>query len=90
MEALNKSHSEKVNVIAISMDEDLAALEKFFADKSLDLPVYHGDATIAKKFRIESIPTMLIFDKSGKLIFNEPGIFPHSMLSAMADKVASQ
>lgn len=90
MEALNKSHAEKVNVITISMDENLAALEKFFEDKSLDLPVFHGDVTIAKEFRIDSIPTMLIFDKAGKLVFNEPGIFPHSMLSAMADKVASE
>ena len=90
MEQLNKSHGDKVNIISVSLDEKVGALQKFFADKALDLPVYHGDQAFGRKFSIESIPTMLIFDKTGQLIFSEAGIFPHSMLSAMADKLAAE
>lgn len=90
MEHLNKTHGDKVNVITISVDDNVAALEKFFEKKTLDLPVYHGNEALARKFNIESIPTMLIFNKAGQLVLGEPGIFPHSMLSAMADKLAAE
>lgn len=90
LEALYKSHGDRVNILAVSMDESKTALSKFFEEKTLDLPVYHGDEALARKFGIEAIPTMLIFDKGGQLIMNEAGVFPHSMLSAMADKLAAQ
>lgn len=90
MEQLNKSHGDKVNIISVSLDEKVEALETYFSDTKLDLPVYHGDRAFGEKFGIESIPTMLIFNKTGQLIFGEPGIFPHSMLSAMADKLVAE
>ena len=89
LEALRASHGDKVNIITVSLDENLAALDTFLAKKKLDLPVYHGDEAIARKFGVEAIPTLLMFDKTGKMIFGKPGVFPHSMLKVMADKLAS-
>jgi len=90
MEQLNKSHGDKLNIITISLDDNVAFLDEFFKDGLLDLPVYFGDDAIAQKFDISAIPTLTIFNKEGKLTFSKAGIFPHSMLKAMADKLIEQ
>lgn len=86
MEALNKSHGDKVNIITISLDENVEALDDFFSNGKLDLPVYHGDDAIARRYQIEAIPTLVIFDKTGKSVFNRAGVFPHSMLEGMVKR----
>jgi len=90
MEKLNQTYSDKVNVITISLDEKVEALHQFFNGKDLDLPVYMGDEAIARKFGVEAIPTLVIFDKNGQQIFGKAGIFPHAMLEKMVDKMAGQ
>ncbi len=85
LETLNKTHGDKVNVMAVSLDEQEQALKQFFNGKKLDLPVYHGDEALGRKFNVEAIPTLIIFDKTGKMVFNQPGVFPHSMLERMVD-----
>lgn len=90
LEQLNKTYGDKVNILAISLDEDVAALDAFFADKKIELPVYIGDQAIARKFEVEAIPTLALIDKNGKLIFAKPGVFPYAMLQRMADKLLGQ
>jgi len=87
MEQLNKSHGDKMNIITISLDEKVEALDEFFKNGKLDLPVYWGDDAIARKFEISAIPSLVIFNKEGKKTFGQAGIFPHSMLKAMADNL---
>ena len=87
LEALHQSHGDRVNVVALSMDDKIEALEKYAATHPMNLPVYFGDQALARKFNIEAIPTMVIYDKAGKLIFNQAGVFPQSMLGAMVDKL---
>ena len=90
MEALNASHGDRVNVITVSLDENVEALDAFFKDGKIDLPVYHGDDAIARKFGVEAIPTLVMFDKKGQQTFAKAGVFPHAMLTAMAEKLAGQ
>lgn len=90
MEQLNKSHGDKMNIITISLDENMAALDAFFKKGRLDLPVYIGDQAIAEKFNVSAIPTLVIFDKNGKMTFSQPGVFPHSMLMSMVEKMTRQ
>lgn len=85
--ALRQSHGDKVNIIALSVDEKVEALEKYLEKSPMDLPVYWGDQALARKFRVEAIPTLVIFDKTGKQIFGQAGVYPQSMLGAMADKL---
>ena len=87
MEALFRSHGDKMQVLSISLDERKDALETFFQKNSLDMPVHHGDMDLARRLNISSIPTVVIFDKAGEQVFARSGVFPHSMLEAMADKV---
>ncbi len=90
MEKLNKSHGDKINILAVSLDEKVEALDAFFAKQKVDLPVYMGDQAIAQKYEVEAIPTLAFFDKTGKLTFAKAGAFPYAMLQAMAEKMIGQ
>ena len=88
MEALARSHADRINVVTVSLDDKKEALDKFFAKETLAVPVYHGHRELAQKFNVSAIPTLVIFDAAGEQVFSRSGVFPHSMLEAMADKVA--
>jgi len=90
MEQLQKTRGDQVNVIALSVDENRKALQRYLDKKPMELTVAWGDQQIARDHNVEAIPTLLIFDKSGKKIFGQPGVFPASMLGAMADKLVSE
>lgn len=85
LEALGKDRGDEVNVFTVSLDEKREALETYFADHTLDLPVFHGSEDLAHKFGVQAIPTLVLFDAEGKTIFAKPGLFPQSMLNAMVD-----
>ena len=87
LEKFQETHGDRINLIALSMDDKVEALEKYTAKHPVNLPVYWGDQAMARKFRVEAIPTLVIFDKTGKQVFSQAGIFPHSMLGAMADNL---
>ncbi len=90
LEALKASHGDKINIITVSLDEDVAALDTYFAKNNFDLPVYLGNKSIARKFRVASIPMLLVFDGDGNKIFDRAGVFPHSMLVKVVDRLTSR
>ncbi|EGB15717.1 alkyl hydroperoxide reductase/ Thiol specific antioxidant/ Mal allergen [Pseudodesulfovibrio mercurii] len=87
LEELRKTKGDKINIVALSVDENRDALTRYMDKHPMDVPVYWGDQAVARKFRVEAIPTLVIFDKTGKQIFAQAGVFPGSMLGAMADKL---
>ncbi|WP_272698977.1 TlpA family protein disulfide reductase [Desulfovibrio sp. Fe33] len=87
LEALRKVRGDQVNIIALSVDERVEALERYLEKNPMDVSVYLGDQELARDFRVEAIPTLVIFDKTGKHIFSQAGVFPGSMLGAMVDKL---
>lgn len=90
LEKLAQSHGDKVNIIALSVDERKAALDTFYKDKEPGLPVYHSDQALAARFDVTAIPTMVFFNKSGEPVFSRPGAFPYDMLTALADKLVAE
>ncbi|QGY39863.1 thioredoxin fold domain-containing protein [Pseudodesulfovibrio cashew] len=90
MEKLAQSHGDKVNVITVSVDERRELLTRYFQDKEQPLPVYWGGEDLVRKFGVEAIPTLVLFNKSGEPVFSRPGAFPYSMLTAMADKLNAE
>lgn len=87
LEQLQATHGDKVNIVALSLDEDKAALEKYLAKKPLNVPVYWGDKDVAREFEVSAIPMLVIFDKKGQMTFGQAGVFPHPMLGAMVEKL---
>ena len=89
MEALAMSHGDKANVVAVSLDEKPAALVGYLEKNPLQMPVFLGDQKLAARFRIEAIPTLVIFDKTGKQVFAKPGAFPLAMLQKVVDDLTA-
>ena len=89
MEALAMSHGDKANIVAVSLDENPAALEAYLEKNPLQMPVFLGDQKLAARFRIEAIPTLVIFDKTGKQVFAKPGAFPLAMLQKVVDDLTA-
>lgn len=89
MEALAMSHGTKANVISVSLDESLPALESYLEKRPMELPVFLGDKALADRFGIEAIPTLVIFDKTGRQVFAKPGMFPLPMLQKVVDDLTA-
>jgi thiol-disulfide isomerase/thioredoxin len=87
LETLQKDKGGQVNLVALSVDESRGALERYMAKHPMGVPVHWGGQDLARKFKVEAIPTLVIFDKAGKQIFSQAGVFPGSMLGAMVDKL---
>jgi thiol-disulfide isomerase/thioredoxin len=67
----NEFGPKGLEIIGISLDEDRAEMKKAIESAKLDWP-HHFDGKgwqnkIAQKFGVESIPSVWLFDKSGKL-----------------------
>ncbi|MUM77421.1 redoxin domain-containing protein [Pseudodesulfovibrio sp. F-1] len=90
MERFHASRSADVTILSVSLDESEPALRAFFEDKSTTLPVYHGDESLAARFEVEAIPTLVVFDAGGRQIFSRAGVFPLPMLEALADQLAAR
>jgi thiol-disulfide isomerase/thioredoxin len=65
-------HVQGFEVVAISVDEDRAALDRFLKEKPLPWTVLH-DGTFqtnpfARKYGLPGIPTMILVDREGKVM----------------------
>jgi thiol-disulfide isomerase/thioredoxin len=69
--AYEKLHAKGFEIVGISFDQKKDALEQFVKDKSLAWPQYFdgkgGANKFGQEFGIQSIPTMWLVDKQGKL-----------------------
>ena len=71
-EVYDKYHERGFEVIAISLDTDRAALERFVKQKGLPWPQYFDgkgwDNAIAAKYGIRSAPTLWLVGRDGKVV----------------------
>lgn len=87
---LQETHGDQVNVITVSMDDKVEALEKFYSDGKPEVQTFHGDHDLARQFGVEAIPTLVLFDGQGEPVFARPGVFPHEMLVILIEKATQQ
>ena len=74
--AYDKYHAEGFEVVAVSLDDDRAALEKFVKDKDLPWPQVFFDEEgkrgwqnpVAKRHGVEGIPATFLLDREGFLV----------------------
>ncbi len=66
--AYEKYHAKGFEVIAVSLDQDEAALKKFVEEQKMPwAQIYEGASAIAEKFGVESIPTTFLINAEGKI-----------------------
>ncbi|MDP2846874.1 MAG: TlpA disulfide reductase family protein [Humidesulfovibrio sp.] len=81
-----KYPKEKLDVMAISVDDTEQVMGEFLMTRPTTLDVYLSKAEVGSEFGVKSIPALYILDKNGQVAFNSAGVYPFEML----DSVISQ
>lgn len=63
----------RIEFLMVDMDSDLVKSDKFMVKKDYDLDVYRPVSEIPKEFYTGTLPTTLVFDPDGQLIFRHEG-----------------
>jgi thiol:disulfide interchange protein DsbD len=85
--SFNKLHQDYGNkgvaVLGIGMDEEGAdTLRPFLAKHPMQYPVGVGSSDMNEKYKLESLPVTLVFDRSGNQIKRFEGFTPENELAA--------
>ena len=71
VETYEKFRDQGFEIVGISLDSDKAALEKFTTDNKMTWPQFFDgkgwENELAQRFKIQSVPTMWLLDREGKL-----------------------
>lgn len=75
MQSLQNRYAERgLTIVAIDLDRDRSQAEKFLRRMKPTFAVrFDQDASLAKLFELEAMPTSLLFDRRGKLIRRHEG-----------------
>jgi thiol-disulfide isomerase/thioredoxin len=78
MPSINKLYSQfkddpNVVFILVDADSDLPKAQKFLDRKHYTFPVYQAASDIPEQLFKGSLPTTVVFDKKGRISFNEEG-----------------
>lgn len=88
MEQLQKTHGDKVNILALALDDKKEAVVRYFNKKKmLDVPVYWGSNDVAATFKVQAVPTMVVFTQDTKVVFNDAGIVPYEQMVKWIDQL---
>jgi len=90
VEAYEKFKDQGFEIVGISLDQDKSALEKFTAGNKMTWPQFFDgkgwDNELAKRFEIQSVPTMWLLDREGKLADPNPRDRLEKAIQAALDK----
>jgi thiol-disulfide isomerase/thioredoxin len=91
VETYEKYHAQGFEIVGISLDEDKGALEKFTAQNKMTWPQFFDgkgwENEFAQRFKIQSVPTLWLLDREGKLIDASPrGRLDEAVEAALAAK----
>lgn len=91
VEAYNKFKDRGFEIIGISLDKDKSALTKFTKDNKMPWPQFFDgkgwDNEISQRFQIQSVPTMWLLDREGKLADPAPrGRLEQAIEAALSEK----
>jgi len=77
---LSEKFKDKSNVVfmMVDMDADMKKSKKFFQKNGYNLKVYIPASQISPDYFSGALPTTLLFDKSGKLVFKHEGVADYS------------
>jgi peroxiredoxin len=86
-----KFKDQGFTIVGISLDEDKGALEKFTTENKMTWPQFFDgqgwENEMAKRFKIQTVPTMWLLDREGKLIDANPrGRLEQAVAAAVAAK----
>lgn len=76
VETYGKFKDRGFEIVGISLDQDKPALEKFTAENKMTWPQFFDgkgwENALAQRFKIQTVPTMWLLDREGKLLDANP------------------
>ncbi len=87
----NKYKDSGFIVLGVGLDNK-KALKNFQAQLQIPYPILLGTKEVAKAYNVQYIPTMILYDRNGKVVKREVGLNPELevMLDALVDSLLSQ
>ena len=71
IEEFYKENKDKVALLAISIKESEEKLKSFVRKKKISYPVaLDSDGSIAKLYNVRGVPTVIVVDKDGKILYS--------------------
>lgn len=65
---------ENLEFMMIALDEDFEKSKKYIGDKRYPFPLFHASHGLNPSLQSQSIPTTLVVDPSGKIVFYHEGM----------------
>ncbi len=87
----NKYKEKGFMVLGIGLDEE-EALRNYQSQVKIPYPILLGNKKVAKLYDVSAIPTMVIYDKKGKLVKRQVGMSPEleGQLDTFIDSLLSE
>ncbi len=90
VETYEKFKDRGFEIVGISLDNDKSALEKFTAENQMTWPQFFDgkgwDNEVAQRFKIQSVPTMWLLGRDGKLVDPAPRTRLEQAVAAALDQ----
>lgn len=65
---------EQVEFLMIALDKDFEKSKKYIADKGFGFPVFHASNGLNRTLQSQSIPTTLVINPKGEVVFYHEGM----------------
>lgn len=70
---IEKEFGDKIKVVTVSFDYDLAETQATVKDKNINYLVLQGDAIFDQNYDLRSFPSYFVIDSDGTIIYSERG-----------------
>jgi len=81
---------DKVTILGISLDEDQALVPPFVGKYGINYPVRMASMDVLRMFSIRSVPHNAVYDVTGRLAANQPGLIAEEDFKAFIDRLLEQ
>jgi peroxiredoxin len=86
VDIFNKYKNKDVQFIGVS-DEDISTLKSFTAYYDINYPILIDDKNIMTAWGIRAIPTTFVFDRNGKIVFENVGMMTGEQIRNVIEDV---
>jgi len=80
----------KVAILGISLDEDPALVPPFVGKYGINYPVRMASRDVLRMFNIRSVPHNTVYDATGRLAVNQPGLIAEEDFKDAIDRLLEQ
>lgn len=86
------SDNDKVMFLLVDMDNNRAKSQKFMDKRKFELPIYTPASSIPSSYMSGSLPTTLVLNKYGKIVFKHEGMgdFSNEEFQTFLTKLAAE